>query len=96
MAGICAGSEIKQVILYQMLPRVFGQREWVPGGTYEQNGSGKMADISDAVLAGLRDNLHVSAVWYTGIIEHATKTRFAGVEPCHPDLVTRRTVPLFQ
>ena len=78
---------MSKFILYQMLPRVFGQREWVPGGTYEQNGSGKMADISDAVLAGLRDNLHVSAVWYTGIIEHATKTRFAGVEPCHPDLV---------
>ena len=74
-------------ILYQMLPRVFGQREWVPGGTYEQNGSGKMADITDGVLAGLKTDLHVDAVWYTGIIAHATKTRFEGVEPCHPDLV---------
>ncbi len=78
---------MSKFILYQMLPRVFGQREWVPGGTYEQNGSGKMADITDTVLAGLRDNLHVSAVWYTGIIEHATRTSFAGIEPCHPDLV---------
>ena len=78
---------MSKFILYQMLPRVFGQREWVPGGTYEQNGSGKMADITDAVLANLRKDLHVSAVWYTGIIQHATKTVFPGIEPCHPDLV---------
>ena len=78
---------MSKFILYQMLPRVFGQREWVPGGTYERNGSGKMADITDAVLVNLRKDLHVSAVWYTGIIQHATKTVFPGIEPCHPDLV---------
>ena len=74
-------------ILYQMLPRVFGQREWVPGGTYQQNGSGKMNDITANVLKGLREDMHVDAVWYTGIIAHATKTHFEGVDPCHPDLV---------
>ena len=78
---------MSKFILYQMLPRVFGQREWVPGGTYESNGSGKMNDITEDVLAGLRDELHVGAVWYTGIIEHATKTHFPGIAPCHPDLV---------
>ena len=70
-----------------MLPRIFGQREWVPGGTYEQNGSGKLNDITGEYLADLKRDMAVGAVWYTGIIEHATKTRFEGVEPSHPDLV---------
>ena len=74
-------------IIYQMLPRVFGQRNWVPGGTYQQNGSGKFNDVTDDVLKGLRNDLHVGAVWYTGVIAHATKTVFEGIEPCHPDLV---------
>ena len=74
-------------IIYQMLPRVFGERNWVPGGTYQQNGSGKLNDITSDVLKGLREDLHVGAVWYTGVISHATKTVFEGVEPCHPDLV---------
>ena len=74
-------------IIYQMLPRIFGQRDWVPGGTYQRNGSGKFNDITEDVLSGLRDDLHISAVWYTGVIAHATKTVFEGIEPCHPDLV---------
>ncbi|MBQ1168084.1 MAG: alpha-amylase, partial [Bacteroidales bacterium] len=74
-------------IIYQMLPRVFGQRDWVRGGTYERNGSGKFADITTDVLRDLRSDLHVDAVWYTGVIAHATKTVFEGIEPCHPDLV---------
>ncbi len=74
-------------IIYQMLPRVFGQRDWVRGGTYQRNGSGKLNDITDDVLNGLKDDLHVGAVWYTGVIAHATKTVFEGIEPCHPDLV---------
>ena len=78
---------MSKFILYQMLPRVFGRRTWVPGGTYEQNGSGKLNDITGDYLADLKRNLAVDAVWYTGVIEHATKTRFPGVEPCHPDLV---------
>ena len=74
-------------IIYQMLPRVFGQRDWVRGGTYERNGSGKFADITTDVLRDLRSDLHVDAMWYTGVIAHATKTVFEGIEPCHPDLV---------
>lgn len=78
---------MSKFILYQMLPRVFGRREWVPGGSYERNGSGKLNDITSEYLADLKHNLAVDAVWYTGIIEHAAKTRFPGIEPCHPDLV---------
>ncbi len=74
-------------ILYQMLPRVFGQRDWEPGGTFERNGSGKFADITADYLEGLHRDLNIGAVWYTGVIAHATKTVFPGIEPTHPDLV---------
>ncbi len=78
---------MSKFIIYQMLPRVFGSRDWVPQGSYERNGSGKFNDITDKVLNGLKNDLHVKAVWYTGVIAHATRTVFPGVEPCHPDLV---------
>ena len=78
---------MSKFIIYQMLPRVFGSRDWVPQGSYERNGSGKFNDITDKVLCGLKNDLRVKAVWYTGVIAHATKTVFPGVEPCHPDLV---------
>ena len=78
---------MSKFILYQMLPRLTGSRDWVPRGTYERNGSGKLNDITADFLADKRENLHVDAMWYTGIIAHATKAHFEGVEPCHPDLV---------
>ena len=78
---------VSKFLLYQMLPRVFGRREWVPGGSYSTNGSGRFNDITDETLKALARDLHIDAVWYTGVIAHATKTRFEGVEPCHPDLV---------
>ena len=78
---------MSKFILYQMLPRLLGSRDWVPGGTLEQNGCGKLKDITEEYLLDLKNNLHVDAVWYTGVIAHATKARFDGVEPCHPDLV---------
>ncbi|MBQ6081290.1 MAG: alpha-amylase [Bacteroidales bacterium] len=77
----------RKFIFYQMLPRLLGSRNWVPGGTLEKNGCGKLKDITTDYLLDLKQNLHVDAVWYTGVIAHATKARFEGVEPCHPDLV---------
>lgn len=75
------------MIIYQMLPRVFGKREWVRNGSFARNGSGKFNDITDDVLARLRSDLAVDAVWYTGVISHATKTRFKGRPACNPSLV---------
>ena len=74
------------MIIYQLLLRAFGNRHCVPGGTYSQNGSGKFADITDDILLKLK-KLSVGAVWYTGVISHATRTHWRGIEDCDPSLV---------
>lgn len=77
-------------IIYQLLPRLFTNtnEKCVPNGTYQQNGSGKMNDITAAVLAGIKD-LGVTHVWYTGLLEHATKTDYSkhGITPDNPHVV---------
>ena len=76
--------------IYQMFPRLYGNRKTTnkPGGTIAENGCGKMADITSAVL----DRLHeygFTHIWYTGIIEHATRTDYSaqGIRPDHPAVV---------
>ena len=63
----------EKFIIYQMLPRLFGNRnpECVFNGTLAENGSGKFGDITAKVLKELKE-LAVTHVWYTGIIRHAT------------------------
>lgn len=59
-------------IIYQLLPRLFAnyKSDCIPGGTIQQNGSGKMRDITPAILNSIHD-LGITHIWYTGIIEHA-------------------------
>lgn len=59
-------------IIYQLLPRLFTNYCEKPhvNGTLQQNGSGKLNDINDAILASIKD-LGATHVWYTGVIEHA-------------------------
>lgn len=59
-------------IIYQLLPRLFTNMNshCIPNGSISQNGSGKMNDITPTVLQSIKD-LGVTAVWYTGVIEHA-------------------------
>lgn len=59
-------------IIYQMLPRLWSNenRNCMPGGTIEQNGSGKLNDITPRALRSLRE-MGITHVWYTGVIEHA-------------------------
>ena len=59
-------------IIYQLLPRLFAndKAECTPNGTIEQNGSGKMNNITTTVLRSLK-RLGVTHVWYTGVIEHS-------------------------
>lgn len=68
----------EKLIIYQMFPRIFTNtnEHCVPNGTYEQNGSGKLKDITPRVLKSIKD-LGVNCIWLTGIIEMATKTAFA-------------------
>ena len=74
------------MIIYQLLLRAFGNRTCVPGGSYAKNGSGKFGDITDEVLLKLK-KLSVGAVWYTGVISHATRTHFRSIPDCNPAIV---------
>ncbi|MCM1076344.1 MAG: alpha-amylase family protein [Bacteroides sp.] len=76
----------RKPIIYQLLPRLFTNtnNHCVPNGTYAQNGCGKMNDITETVLNGIKE-LGVTHVWYTGIIEHATKTDYSDEGIVPPD-----------
>jgi len=74
------------MVIYQLLLRAFGNRNCIPGGSYAQNGSGKFNDISDEILLKLK-KLSVGAVWYTGVISHATRTHFRTIPDCNASII---------
>lgn len=78
----------EKLIIYQMFPRIFGNMNdsCVPGGSYEQNGSGKLNDITPKAIKSLAD-MGVNCIWLTGIIEMATKTAFKGIPADNPNVV---------
>ena len=80
----------KKPIIYQLLPRLFGNKNenCVPNGTIEQNGVGKMNDITPKVLNGIKE-LGITHVWYTGIVEHAQKSDYSkfGIKRDNPYVV---------
>ena len=81
---------MSRIIIYQLLPRLFGNSntECVTGGTIEQNGCGKFNDITTKALKAIRD-LGTTHVWYTGVIEHTTRTDYSkhGIPTDHPAIV---------
>lgn len=80
----------EKTVIYQMLPRLFANmnEHCVPNGAIEQNGSGKMNDITSTVLRKIKD-LGVTHVWYTGIIEHSNQTDYSryGIRRDNPYVV---------
>ena len=66
---------MKKIIIYQVLPRLFGNdnRTQQPNGSIQTNGCGKMADFTPRSLEQIK-GLGATHIWYTGIIEHATQT----------------------
>ncbi len=81
---------MSRIIIYQMLPRLFGNSNsnCIPGGTMEQNGCGKFNDITAKALHAIR-SLGATHVWYTGILEHTTRTSYSkhGIPEDHPATV---------
>ena len=63
----------EKLIIYQVFPRIFTNMtaSCVPGGTLEENGSGKFNDITAKVIGTIAD-LGVNCIWLTGVIEMAT------------------------
>ena len=80
----------EKIIIYQMLPRLFGNSNanCITGGTIEQNGCGKFNDITPNALRAIR-NLGATHIWYTGVIEHTTRTNYSanGIPADHPAIV---------
>jgi len=77
-----------KLIIYQCFPRLLTNTVENPvrNGSLEQNGSGKLNDISAKVLRSIKE-LGVNCIWYTGIIENATKSAFPGIAADHPNVV---------
>ena len=77
-------------IIYQTLPRLFGANGTsnVHNGTISQNGCGKLNDYTTKALKHIR-GLGFNYIWYTGLIEHATKTDYSrfGIQPDNPSVV---------
>lgn len=81
----------ERLMIYQVLPRLLTNTTATCErfGTLERNGSGKLNDYTDRVLGSIR-GLGVNCIWYTGIIENATKTDFTacGITPAdNPNVV---------
>ena len=77
-------------VIYQLLPRLFANTcdKCVPNGTIEQNGCGKMNDITTRVLRSIKE-LGTTHVWYTGVIEHSHQTDYTryGIHRDNPHVV---------
>lgn len=70
-----AESPAGKMVIYQMMVRVFGNDNvsHIYNGTREENGCGRMSDITPEALQSIR-RLGCNYVWYTGILQQATKT----------------------
>lgn len=69
--------QTEKIIIYQVFPRWFGNlnASLVKNGSKAENGVGKFADFTPVALAKIKE-LGITHVWYTGVIEHATKTDY--------------------
>ena len=75
---------------YQVFTRLFGadKANCIPFGTKQQNGCGTMQDFTAKALEQIR-GLGCTHIWFTGIIEHASKTDYTayGIPKDNPDVV---------
>lgn len=66
-----------KMVIYQVFPRLFGnlKAKQVKYGSLAENGVGKFSAFTPAALKKIKE-LGTTHVWYTGVIEHATKTDY--------------------
>lgn len=78
------------MVIYQVFPRWFGNLKPSPvkNGTIAENGVGKFSAFTAAALAEIK-KLGTTHIWYTGVIEHATKTDYSlyGIRKDHNAVV---------
>jgi len=77
-------------IIYQVLPRLFGNYFTVNknNGSIDENGCGKFKAFTPKALKEIK-SLGITHVWYTGVIEHATQTDYSqfGIKKDHSAIV---------
>ncbi len=80
----------KKIIINQVLPRRFGNdiRTCQPWGDRNTNGCGKMDSFTPHALHNIA-SLGITHIWYTGIIEHATRADYTiyGIKGDCPEVV---------
>lgn len=79
-----------KMVIYQVFPRWFGNLRPSPvmNGSLVENGVGKFSAFTPLALSKIKE-LGVTHVWYTGVIEHATKTDYTmfGIRKDHSAVV---------
>ena len=79
-----------KMVIYQVFPRWFGNLRPSPvmNGSLAENGVGKFSAFTPLALSKIKE-LGVTHVWYTGGIEHATKTDYTmfGIRKDHSAVV---------
>ena len=79
-----------KMVIYQVFPRWFGNLRPSPvmNGSLAENGVGKFSAFTPLALYKIKE-LGVTHVWYTGVIEHATKTDYTmfGIRKDHSAVV---------
>jgi len=84
------GMTNQKIVIYQILPRLFGNTKSanVPNGSIEENGVGKLSAFSPKLLKEIK-KMGFTHIWYTGLLEHATKTDYSqyGIPNDHPAIV---------
>lgn len=67
----------EKMIIYQVFPRWFGntKTKLIRNGSLTENGVGKFSDFTSLALSKIKE-LGTTHIWYTGVIEHATKTDY--------------------
>lgn len=67
----------EKMIIYQVFPRWFGntKTKLIRNGSLAENGVGKFSDFTPLALSKIKE-LGTTHIWYTGVIEHATKTDY--------------------
>ena len=79
-----------KMVIYQVFPRWFGNLRQSPvmNGSLAENGVGKFSAFTPLALSKIKE-LGVTHVWYTGVIEHATKTDYTmfGIRKDHSAVV---------